>query len=619
MPSNGNKSGLIRAGGAVVELSVDDAGLRSGLEKARKAALGFSKKLAIGGGVTAGVGAAIMAPILASFHSAVEHITEIRKAAEQLAIPTEMMSELGYAASKVGVDLDGVVTASRHVEKAISEAGKGSGAMSDLFRQMGLDAKDLAGKSLEDQFTAIADGLKSLPNEADRTAAAMELLGRAGVDMLPVLRKGSAGLKDLFQQGREAGAIISSEDAAKAKEYTKAIGQAREAVKYFWEAVGSSLLEAVGPVKRASDVFVSIVRSARRIVEENRGVVLSIVAVGAAVFAVGTAAVTAGAMMAAAATVATAAQTLYNMALAATHSLLSPFYGIAIAATAIGAAAAIAGFQLASMADKGRMTGIGEIWRELKDIAGALMPIWQFIGKTFADTWGGIRDALSGGDLALALRIAVAGANVVWQTFLFSLESLWSSYTKDFAEGWYGIIRDLESAWIDFMAMIKKGWAVAVGEYALQTGNDDGVKAAAQSIAEIDREAMLDKKKLQQDFDRERAAREKALQDDQLAGLKRLGDAQRKLEEELAAAAAAKWGKFAVNMAMLALGITHGSGGPAGAAAGMAAMAQGSFSAINAKQAFGSRRSPLEAIASDTKRAADGIDQQVKQGGAKFG
>ena len=69
----------------------------------------------------------------------------------------------------------------------LTEAAKGSDHARDTLFQLGLSMADLRKLSPEDQFTLIADRLSKVENTTRRAALAMEIFGRGGTELLPML------------------------------------------------------------------------------------------------------------------------------------------------------------------------------------------------------------------------------------------------------------------------------------------------------------------------------------------------------------------------------------------------------------------------------------------------
>jgi hypothetical protein len=398
----GGKGGAIRAGKAFVELSAEDAGLRSGLEKARKAVLGFGKGLAVGGAGVAGVGALITGPILGAMHEAVDRFNEVRKAADQLGTTPEIFSGLAFAVKRFGIDSDGLVVASRHMNKFIAEAKDGGGAADDL-NKLGLSAADLINLPLDEQFKAIASGIAALGTEAERQEATLKVFGRSGGALAPLMRGGAAGIADLLAKAKDIGAIVTKEDADNAKKFSGSLKLIKASIGFLIESVGASVLpEMAEQMKTVADNIVPLVKSARLFIEENRALVVGVLAVGTAITAAGTGLVMLGSGIALAAVAAGGLATALSVAGTVLAVVFSP---VGLGVAALGVAAVMVAALVAEFGN-------------LSEAAGTLKFIWGGLSETFSQTWAGIRDALKAGDLQLAFKVAVAGLDVIWKGYL---------------------------------------------------------------------------------------------------------------------------------------------------------------------------------------------------------
>jgi hypothetical protein len=356
------------------------------------------------------------------------------------------MSGLGFAAQKAGVDFDGVVVGARHLQRVLSEAAGGSKVAQEALAKLGINAQDLIDKPLDEQMQALADGIAALPNPADQAAAAMNILGRSGVNLLPILRQGGAGLKAMAAEAEGLGLIISTEDAAKAKEWSKAVSQAKGAIMGLKEALGASLLAITGPAKQASDTFVGIVKGVRGWVDENRQLVFGVAAVGAALIVAGGALLALAGGITAAVFVVGALGTAASAVGAVLAFVFSPVgLGIATIGVAVVALTALA-------AEMGLLDGAAD----------SLGKAWSFLSDTFGTTWQGIKDALAAGDLALALKVAGAGIKVVWFGLMAELRAAFDDVTQDMRADLERLREETEET-ARQIAVAEKGKNAAVG------------------------------------------------------------------------------------------------------------------------------------------------------------
>jgi len=167
----------------------------------------------------------------------------IRKMMRETGLSAEESSRLIHAFKMVGLTGD---DASRSIGifakklKGISdeETGVATGgkSMAGILADMGIQALDASGniQPINDLLPQLADQFKAMPDGLEKTGLAMQLFGRSGKDMIPLLNQGSAGLEELGAQADKLGLTLSAENVEKIKAYTishRAMGEALAGVK----------------------------------------------------------------------------------------------------------------------------------------------------------------------------------------------------------------------------------------------------------------------------------------------------------------------------------------------------------------------------------------------------
>ena len=132
---------------------------------------------------------------------------------KRLGVTVEDLQRLTYAAEQSGASADAAANGLKFLQKNASEAASGSGAAADAFRSLGVSVKDANGniRPTTDIMADVADGFVKLPEGAQRTAAAMAVFGRAGVDLVPLLAGGAQGVRELALEAEDLGIVFSQE------------------------------------------------------------------------------------------------------------------------------------------------------------------------------------------------------------------------------------------------------------------------------------------------------------------------------------------------------------------------------------------------------------------------
>ena len=140
----------------------------------------------------------------------VEHMAELgletKKASEVLGVSTEDVGALSLVAKATGSSLEGLETQFARFARNLAEETKEAKRALDT---LGLSFADLRGKPAVEQLGILADAFAKLPPGVERTAAAMEIFGRSGLQMLPMLAQGREGIEQWRRTAEETGTALS--------------------------------------------------------------------------------------------------------------------------------------------------------------------------------------------------------------------------------------------------------------------------------------------------------------------------------------------------------------------------------------------------------------------------
>jgi len=153
----------------------------------------------------------------------------VGKLSRETGLSAEASSQLLFAFKHFGLEAD---DASRSIGifakklKGVSdeETGVTTGGKStaQILADIGVKATDAAGnlKPMMDILLPLADQFQTMPDGLEKTGLAMQLFGRSGKDMIPLLNAGSEGLKELAGQADKLGLTLTAKNVAAIKAYT---------------------------------------------------------------------------------------------------------------------------------------------------------------------------------------------------------------------------------------------------------------------------------------------------------------------------------------------------------------------------------------------------------------
>ena len=155
---------------------------------------------------------------------------EIAATAEKFGIAADALQEFGYAATLSDASAESVANGLKFLSKAAVDAAEGTEAAVKAFR--GIKLKDAEGKirPVVDLLTDLSDQFAAMPPGAEKTDRALQLFGRAGADLIPLLNRGADGLARLREEARASGAVLSGSALDAAQAYDDALKRLQASV-----------------------------------------------------------------------------------------------------------------------------------------------------------------------------------------------------------------------------------------------------------------------------------------------------------------------------------------------------------------------------------------------------
>jgi hypothetical protein len=209
----------------VTELTADGAKMRAEFAKsikdtqtwgARVTSIGKTAALGIAAAaVSGGAGLAVLT------RAAINNADAIGEQAEMLGTTSERLSALSYAAQMNALSQDELTSALTKLTKTSADAFNGVGKGVQAFDVLGVSITDADGK-LKDTtvlLTELSDKFSLLPEGPAKSALAMDLFGKSGSKLIPLLNQGSEGIAELTTEAERLGLVISTETARQAGEF----------------------------------------------------------------------------------------------------------------------------------------------------------------------------------------------------------------------------------------------------------------------------------------------------------------------------------------------------------------------------------------------------------------
>ena len=174
--------------------------------------------------------------------------SELEKISSRTGMGVESVVMLRKAFKDADVDVEKLGSSTNKMQKFLAGAAAG-GEGGDMLRKMGLDPQALASAKPEVAFEKIGAAINSLPNPTERAAAAMQIFGKSGGELLAVFSS---------EAFRNAGNIsntakILGENAAAFKQANEALNHVGGKLQGFFAGMASSFVPALLPLLEKFD------------------------------------------------------------------------------------------------------------------------------------------------------------------------------------------------------------------------------------------------------------------------------------------------------------------------------------------------------------------------------
>ena len=263
-------------------LTLDKEGFHKALKSAGDDVEGFTRTSASGStaskghfgavaGAAAGAGIAIGAAAVAGGAALVKitsdaagYAREIGLAATATGMSVEQVEKMKFAAEKSGTTLDKVETSTIRLAKAMNAAKEGTGPQAEMFAKLGINVTNADGslRNVNDVLLNVADGMKNTTNPTERMVLATTLMGRGAGEMIPMLAKGSDGIRALGDEATKFGIVLDEKGIANLRAFRAESGRVKDALSGLKLSIASEAAPAMtGMAKSLQDVIIQLQQS----------------------------------------------------------------------------------------------------------------------------------------------------------------------------------------------------------------------------------------------------------------------------------------------------------------------------------------------------------------------
>ncbi len=200
----------------IINIAANTSAWTAGANQVKKDAAGLDKSLLALGAkfAPAAIGSAAFAGIRKLVDDSEQAISSQTKLAGRLGLTTQQMAGLDFGAKRLGIDSAVLGTSFQHLQREIAQAGVQGSEAQKKFQSLGIDPDKLKLGDFAGNIGKIADTINKIPDAAQRSAAYFQLLGRHGLDLVPILAQGSKGIQAMEDRARRFNLAFTGAEGA---------------------------------------------------------------------------------------------------------------------------------------------------------------------------------------------------------------------------------------------------------------------------------------------------------------------------------------------------------------------------------------------------------------------
>jgi hypothetical protein len=243
-----------------VRLSANSAKLVAEFSKAQRRAKTFSDKmkstLAGVGRIFAKLGGAAALSLTALAVAGIKAGDNLAKTSQKLGITSEALAGLRFAAEQTGAGVKTLDLGLQRMVRRVAEAAQGTGEAQKAIKELGLDARELARQSPDEQFKRIADAFENVATQSDKVRLGFKLFDSEGVALVNTLVRGRAELERFTEEARSFGLTLTGRQL----QNIEAAADAQNRVAKAFSGLGRQLGATFAPaMEAASNATASLV------------------------------------------------------------------------------------------------------------------------------------------------------------------------------------------------------------------------------------------------------------------------------------------------------------------------------------------------------------------------
>lgn len=218
-----------------------DKGIDDATKKGEESSGRLSKSFGLlKGAIITAVSIATVKKIGDAFVAMGEKADAIDESSQKLGLSKNAYQEWAYVLGQNGGNIESFGVGMKTLQNAMVQGTK---ATEEAFTKLGLSSEELKNMTPEDALAATIKAFQEMPASAEKTALAMDLFGKQGMELMPTLNQTAESTEALKQRAHDLGLVLSDE----AIEAGGKFADNMETLKLGLAAVGTNIIAKLMP------------------------------------------------------------------------------------------------------------------------------------------------------------------------------------------------------------------------------------------------------------------------------------------------------------------------------------------------------------------------------------
>ena len=166
----------------------------------------------------------------------------IDKQSQVLGMSRKAYQEWDYILSQNGVSIDNMSVAMKTLNNLVLSGIDDNKEAKEAFAELGISIHQLENMTPEEQFEFLVRKFQEMPAGAKKTALAIKVFGKQGMQLLPLLNNTTDSIDEMRERAQELGLVMSDDAVDASVKYTDSMDTLQRTFGALKMAIGAKLL-----------------------------------------------------------------------------------------------------------------------------------------------------------------------------------------------------------------------------------------------------------------------------------------------------------------------------------------------------------------------------------------